>query len=207
MKYYIYKITFPGMPWFYYGYHKKTDKKYFGSPKTNKWIWNFYECEVQILEWFDTMEEAIDVENRIIKYFIRDKKDPNCLNCHYGGYFPKWARDKGRTISNSKFSQKRVDAGKKLAKINIELGRQSEFGRLGGKSRAGKPRNISDELKLEKANQIKNVRSQASCSKGGVNASKIKYMCLETGYVSTAPGLSNYQRKRNIDTKKRKKLN
>jgi hypothetical protein len=32
------------------------------------------------------------------------------------------------------------------------------------------------------------------------NIGKQKWKCLVTGYISNAPGLSNYQRKRNIDT-------
>lgn len=43
--------------------------------------------------------------------------------------------------------------------------------------------------------------------KGGLISGKIsnsqKWQCLVTGYISTAPGLSNYQRKRNIDTSQR----
>ncbi len=33
-----------------------------------------------------------------------------------------------------------------------------------------------------------------------------KWMCTETGYISNAPGLANYQRAKGIDTSKRKKL-
>jgi hypothetical protein len=36
--------------------------------------------------------------------------------------------------------------------------------------------------------------------KGGLASSSQKWRCLITGYISTAPGLASYQRKRNIDT-------
>lgn len=39
-----------------------------------------------------------------------------------------------------------------------------------------------------------------------INIGKQKWKCLVTGYISNAPGLSNYQRKRNIDTTLRIKL-
>ena len=83
-RYYTYKVTFPGFKWFYYGYHKDKGKPYFGSPITHKWVWDLYEAEVQILEWFETREEAIEVEKRLIRPFL---KDPSCLNEHCGGRF------------------------------------------------------------------------------------------------------------------------
>ena len=99
-KHYTYKITFPGMPWYYFGVHTENGKLYFGSPKTHKWIWSIYEHEVQILEWFDDRREAELVEDRIIKHFIND---PNCLNEHYGGFFSIEANQKGlKTLHRDK---------------------------------------------------------------------------------------------------------
>lgn len=92
-KHYTYKVTFPGMPWYYFGVHTENEKPYYGSPKTHKWIWRFYEHEIQILEWFDDRREAEIVEDRIIAHFIRD---PNCLNEHYGGFFSEDGRKRGR---------------------------------------------------------------------------------------------------------------
>ena len=81
-RFYTYRVTFPGFPWFYYGVHRDNGKPYFGSPVTHKWIWDFYECEVQILEWFNSWEEALAVEQRLIRPFL---DHPNCLNEHCGG--------------------------------------------------------------------------------------------------------------------------
>ena len=72
------------MPWFYYGVHTDNGKPYFGSPKTHKWRWDFYEHEITILQWFESREEADVVEKRIISHFLND---PNCLNECSGGKF------------------------------------------------------------------------------------------------------------------------
>lgn len=90
--YYTYKVTFPGFKWFYYGYHKDNGKNYYGSPVTHKWIWDFYECEVQILEWFPSVEEAQMLEKRLIRPFLRD---PNCLNENCGGLISREALVRG----------------------------------------------------------------------------------------------------------------
>jgi hypothetical protein len=91
-KHFTYKITFPGMPWYYWGVHTDKGKPYYGSPSTHKWIWDFYECEIQILEWFEDRKEAEAVEDRLIK---NTWDDPNCLNEHYGSCFSQEAALKG----------------------------------------------------------------------------------------------------------------
>lgn len=85
------------MSWFYYGVHTDNGKPYFGSPKTHKWRWDFYEHEATILEWFDTREEADAVEKRIIAYFL---DDPNCLNECAGGKFSLEALRRGAKTKN-----------------------------------------------------------------------------------------------------------
>jgi hypothetical protein len=91
-RYYTYKVTFPGFKWFYYGYHRDNGKPYFGSPVTHKWIWDFYECEVQILEWFASAEEAQIVEKRLIRPCLNN---PYCLNENCGGNVSDEARVRG----------------------------------------------------------------------------------------------------------------
>ena len=91
-RFYTYRVTFPGFKWYYYGYHRDNGKPYFGSPVTHKWIWEFYDCEVQILEWFDTLEEALKAEYRLIRPFL---SDPFCLNEHCGGFLSSEARRRG----------------------------------------------------------------------------------------------------------------
>jgi len=84
---YTYRVTFVDVPFFYYGVHKesKFGEAYTGSPVSNKWVWSFYEPQVQILEFFDDWETACDVEQRLIREFYNS--DPNCLNRHCGGHF------------------------------------------------------------------------------------------------------------------------
>lgn len=84
---YIYKITFEEVPYFYYGVHseKRYGEYYMGSPIRNKWAWNMYTPKKQILQEFNSAEEAHKVEVRIIKYFLN--RDPNCLNANAGGLF------------------------------------------------------------------------------------------------------------------------
>jgi len=97
MEHYTYKITFPGMPWFYFGVHTDTGKPYFGSPKTHKWRWDFYEHEITILQWFETREEADSVEKRIIDHFLND---PDCLNECAGGKFSLESLRRGALTKN-----------------------------------------------------------------------------------------------------------
>ena len=93
-EFYTYKVTFPGFPWFYYGVHKDNGKPYSGSPVTHKWIWDFYEYEVQILEWFSSWDQALSVEKRLIRPFLQDS---NCLNEHCGGNLSPTACRRGHS--------------------------------------------------------------------------------------------------------------
>jgi hypothetical protein len=60
-------------------------------------------------------------------------------------------------------------------------------------------------------NKMSKIRKGADFSiKGGKNGSKKtnsqKWMCLETNYITTSGALTHYQRKRGIDTSKRKQI-
>jgi hypothetical protein len=85
------------MPWYYFGVHTDNGKPYFGSPKTHKWLWNFYGHKVTILEWFETRGEANSVETRIISHFINDS---NCLNECVGGKFSLESLRRGARTRN-----------------------------------------------------------------------------------------------------------
>ena len=92
MKHYIYRVTFPDMPWYYYGVHTDNGKPYYGSPTTHKWIWGMYESEVTILFWYETRSEAEEIEKRIIRHYLND---PLCLNEACGGQPSDEARRRG----------------------------------------------------------------------------------------------------------------
>ncbi len=85
------------MPWFYYGVHTDNGKPYFGSPKTHKWRWDFYDHEITILQWFETREEADVIEKRIIVYYLND---PDCLNECAGGKFSLESLRRGALTRN-----------------------------------------------------------------------------------------------------------
>jgi len=99
---YTYKITFGEVPYYYYGSHKekKYNEYYMGSPVTHKWCWKFYTPKKQILEFFDTREEANFIENRLIKPVLND---PYCLNENCGGIVSSLLCKKGaKTLVDNK---------------------------------------------------------------------------------------------------------
>ncbi len=86
---YVYKITFEEIRHYYYGVHKekKFGEYYMGSPKTHKWMWDFYTPQIQILQVFkfsdEGYKEAREIEDRLIRPVFNT--DPFCLNEHCGG--------------------------------------------------------------------------------------------------------------------------
>jgi hypothetical protein len=116
---YTYKITFEEVPYYYYGSKKERyyDEYYMGSPVTHKWMWKFYTPKKQILQLFDTREEANAIENRIIKHFINDSY---CLNENCGGIVSLSSCIKGG-LKNKELGlgicgltkEQRIEAGKK----------------------------------------------------------------------------------------------
>jgi len=80
-----------------------------GSPKTHRWMWDFYTPHIQILELFPYTEEgwieAGEMEDRLIQ---ADFDNPLNLNEHWGSCISIQQRKKGATIVGSQ---------------NVELGR------------------------------------------------------------------------------------
>jgi general stress protein YciG len=258
---YTYKITFLNTPFYYYGVHKekKYDEKYFGTPKTNKWYWDFYEYEKQILEVFnytdEGWEEAQEVEKRLIKPFLNDEF---CLNesvggkssieiCRKIGLYTK--ENKKGIFSLSK--EQLQEIGKKRGKENYEKGlgiasltkeQRSEIGIRSGKknyengiglasiskerrseiSRSAVEKNKENKVgifALTKEQMSENGRKnglkmkenktgffkmsleekQEVCKK----VNRQKWMCIESGYITTSGPLTIYQRSKGIDTSKR----
>ena len=153
---YLYKITFEEVPYYYYGVHKekKYNEEYWGSPKTNKWCWDFYTPKKQILEFFDFSDEgwieAQEVENRLIKPFFNT--DKWCLNECCGGIISLQVnRETGKKVTQKNKEQnigvfafteiQRSEYGKKGGKKSRELcvgihaqttEQRSEAGKIGG---------------------------------------------------------------------------
>jgi ssDNA-binding Zn-finger/Zn-ribbon topoisomerase 1 len=108
---YVYKITFEGMPFWYWGAHKerKFGEAYLGSPSTNKWYWQVYKPSIQILQLFDNTpkgwEEARKLEQRLIR---ADLDNPNCLNEHCGGTMSiKALKHGGKVVGRTNVQEKR----------------------------------------------------------------------------------------------------
>jgi len=222
-----------------------------GSPVTNKWCWKFYTPKKQILELFDTREQANNIENRLIKPVLND---PNCLNENCGGMIPtnmcrkgietqiknkiglysrtkdqiKEHQNKGRETQKrlgvglyGLSAEIRQENGKKLGKRNVETGHIQELGKKSGKlcyenklgifglseeeknkarSRGGKTSGYNAYKNKKGIHNFTKEQREESSKRGGKSSSSQRWKCLVTGYVSTAPGLSAYQKKGNIDT-------
>jgi hypothetical protein len=195
LKHYTYKVTFPGTPYFYWGVHTDNGKYYSGSPCTNKWVWDFYEHRVQILEWFEDRRKAEKVEDRLIKHFIND---PNCLNDHYGGFFTEESRLKGalkavetnRKNGTSVFDPAIQSLGGKSNKPD----HHSKMGLIGGPAAA--------EVNRSQGTSLFDPEIRRKGQKlGAMVTNKIKVMCTITGKISTPGPLTQWQRSRGIDPK------
>ena len=114
---YTYKITFEEVPYWYWGVHKKKKfgEFYLGSPKTHKWMWEFYTPKIQILEFFpytdEGWKEANLVEDRIIKPDINNLL---CLNEAYGAYVSLACRSEGGKKGAEKLHEAKDENGKSL---------------------------------------------------------------------------------------------
>lgn len=147
---YTYKITFEEVPYYYYGVKKEKyyNQKYFGSPITHKWVWNFYTPKKQILEFFEYSDEgwlkAKEIEDRLIRPFYQT--DKWCLNENCGGLISlKILRESGKKAYKNSLllmtTEERKKNGKKGGKKSKELGvgvhkftteQRSEIGRKSG---------------------------------------------------------------------------
>jgi hypothetical protein len=252
---YTYKITFEEVPYYYYGIHKEKrfNEEYWGSPKTNKWVWEFYTPNKQILQFFEFSEEgwleANKIEERLIRPFYNT--DKWCLNESCGGYISlKIRQENGKTlgltygkINGKKLGIKNVETGhiQNLGKIYgnkhkenktgvcgltkdelVEIGRKTgyktyqrgtgvhgltpeqrtengkKYGHLGGKV-SGK---MQYELKIGIHGMSREER-QKNAKRTMTELNSQKWMCMETGFISTPYGLSRYQNTRGIDKSKR----
>jgi general stress protein YciG len=214
---YTYKITFEEVPYYYYGVKKEEyyNQEYWGSPKTNKWCWELYTPKKQILEVFDFTDEGWlegqDVEKRLIKpVFNTDKW---CLNESCGGTFSldilrKTGRRSGlqhkengtgifsitpeeRSEHSRKIGLKSYENGTGIFSITPE--ERSEIGRRSGLKNKENGTGVCGMSKEQLSEIAKKTNAQ-------------KWMCLETGHISTPGGLTKYQRNRGIDTSKRKRI-
>ena len=190
-----------------------------GSPVTNKWCWELYTPKKQILEIFPYTDEgwleANKVERRIIKQFYNT--DKWCLNENCAGVISFDILSKSGKLGGQKVYEESKGIHARTKEEMIEFGRKignkmyeemkgifamspeerSEISRRGGKKIYEENKgcfSLTDEQKTERSKKsAKAINSQ-------------RWMCTETGYVSTASGVVSYQKGRGIDTSKRKRI-
>ena len=219
---YTYKITFEEVPYYYYGSKKEKyfNEEYWGSPKTNKWCWEFYTPKKQILELFDFTDEGYEkcrrVENRLIKPVLNDLW---CLNESCGGSFSLEAKRKNGKLHflmkkgiHSQTVQDRIEMGKKmwysgkgLASIDDEQRKYNAS--LGGSTGAGG--RVVGKMMYEQERGIFSLSEMQLSENGKLgakNTNSQKWQCTITGHISTSAGLSNYQKSRKIETINRIRL-
>lgn len=179
---YLYKITFEEVPYYYYGIHKekRLNEHYMGSPVTHKYCWDLYTPKKQILQFFESRQEANIIENRIIKFFM---DDPLCLNENCGGIISSKMCKKGtetqiknklgihgRTKENIKLDgdkgretqkklkigiyslsvEERIEIGKKTGNKNVETGHIQNLGKVTGNKNKENKTGIFAQTKEER---------------------------------------------------------
>jgi len=95
-------------------------------------------------------------------------------------------------LSSEELSEAGRKGGKIAGKINGKKAKENKTGIFGR----------SPEKRREDSSNAGKIGG----SKGGKMTSSQKWQCTETGYVSTAGGLTFYQKKRGIDTSNRIKI-
>ena len=214
---YTYKITFMDTPYYYYGVHKEKrfNEHYMGSPKTHKWCWELYEPEKQILEFFEYSDEgytkAQETEKQLIKpVFNADKW---CLNESCGGMISLEILRKSGKIMGENAKNPR------LGFHSFTFEERSQIGKISGDKTKELGVGVHGRTKEQMTNDGRRGGIISKQNKTGIHSRSLDEMiehgrktstqrweCLETGYITNAGSLTNYQKKRGIDTSKRKRI-
>ena len=195
------------------------DIKYFGSSSDK----TFKPTQKIILkDDYSTREEAY-ADEIILQEYYKVVENPHFVNKSYQTstkfYYvpePEDAKKRGK-INGLKHKQNKTgvcgrskekmsEDGKKATKRARELGvglyglsskEKSEAGKIGGKK--------IKELGIGIFGMSLEERKKVS-SKSGKEVGKQKWVCLETGFITTPGALGRYQKARGIDTSKRKRI-
>ena len=203
---YTYKITFEEVAYYYYGVKKEKyfGEEYLGSPKTNKWCWEFYTPKKQILELFDYNNDgyikAQQVEKRLIKPVFNDHW---CLNENVGGIFSLISCSKAGKIGGKKTAD--IQKENKTGFYSLSKEERIKNGRKGGLIIGPKTGKDNVEFKRGYCGRTKKQMS-IDGKKGCSITNSQKWRCLVTGFIANPGNLTRYQKKRNIDTHLREKI-
>ena len=173
---------------------------------------------------------ALSIEERLIKPFYNI--DKWCLNASCNGKISlevmrktgKKTYEERKGIHSLTFDQ-RSEIGRrggqktyeeKIGIFSISVEERKEIGRKSGKKCYDEKKGIHAMTFEEKSKHSQKIGKKSYEEKKGIHAQSIeerkklgkntssqKWMCNETGYISTPGGLSSYQKKRKIDTSKR----
>ena len=172
MRYYTYKVTFKDLPgYFYYGRRKDNGKPYFGSPKTWKRLWQHFEPEVQILQWYGTEEEADKSEKSIISATWKDKYSLN-ENCG-GKVSEEVCRNNGLKTQNLNPHRSRNGRNTKNAQILNSSPESKEWGSKGWERSASR---TSIPVECVTTGAVYSSMRQAS-KHTGINSGRISECC------------------------------
>lgn len=204
---YTYKITFEEVPYYYYGVKKEKifNEEYYGSPKSNVWCWNLYTPKKQILELFEYSEsgyiKAQEIEKRLIKPVLNHEW---CLNENVGGIFSLASCSKAGKIGGKKTTDMQRKNNTGFYSISKED--RQKNGRRGGLIIG--PKTGADNVRLKRGYCGRTKEQMSIDAKKGCSVTNYqRWQCLVTGFIANPGNLTRYQKKRNIDTKLRKKLN
>jgi hypothetical protein len=219
---YTYKITFEEIPNWYWGAHKekKYGEPYLGSPTTHAWRWGFYTPYMEILELFPYTDEGWDDACRVEKRCIKpDLNNPLCLNENAGGYMSLEALRGGAKKTNEIIHAVRDDLGRSVNAVKAVTAAHKEKDDLGRSVLGVRNAERLNEDKDDFGRSVAAIRGATAAHeekddlgrsvnavKCGIITSSQKWLCLETGHVSTPGGLAAYQRARGIDPKRKVRL-
>ena len=207
---YIYKITFEEVLYYYYGVHKekKFGEYYMGSPHTHKWCWDFYTPKKQILELFDFTDEgyneAQEIEKRLITPFLDDKW---CLNENVGGVMSLEILRKNGKVMGDKFGGRNGKInGRKIVELGVGIHGLTVEERTRNAIKGGFK---GAEVNRKNGTGLYGIPTEKRKETGRKSSKKTniqKWVCLETGYITTSGPLTHYQKVRGIDPSKRKRI-
>ncbi len=211
---YTYKITFEEIPHWYWGVHKEKQygETYWGSPKTHKWMWEFYTPMIEMLEFFpysdEGWKEANSVEDRIIRL---DLNNPLCLNEGCGSFVSSIAAKRGAILTLSKIHREKTLDGKSM--LGVKNAKRMNEKVHQEKDENGKSKHAVKAGK--KANEIKNEDGKSKSAvdrgrKGGLKSAAIinsqVWESLMDGFRSNAGCVARHNIANGWDSKARVKV-